>query len=822
MTVWKLAKCDLRGGLGGLGLLWLCLTLAVAGLAAVLSLVSAMDRAIEDNARALLGGDLELSIAAREAGPDELAAIRALGPVTHVIETRAMLNAGKKGTSLVELKGVDEAYPLAGTLELDGRRPRGQEIAVDRDLAARLSLEVGDRVKLGLGEFTISALILDMANGGGFFFAPPVLIDPDGLAASRLVRPGSIVEHEYRILLAAEADPEAVGQRFTERFEDAGWDFTTRDGAAGGTQRFVSRTGDLLLLVALSALGIGSLGIASAASAFAATRRRTVAQLKLVGGTRRAIGAMLSIELGIVVVAALLVGLALGALAPPIVGSIIGERLPIAPHPGPHLDALSLAAITGILVTVAAAWSPLAGALDVRPAALLRGSVEDGAGERRWLVPLIAGAAAIGVALFASSNRELAALAIGGLFLLALIFGAMGWAIRLLARRLRHRGGPVQRLGVAALDRPGNATVRLTVALGLGLSLLLLIAATGQSLLNQIDENIAETAPDYFLIDLPRESEADYRALVDRVLPGAGVAIVPSLRGAVTAVKGQAVAEMEEIPDGAWILRGDRGLTFLSELPASNRITRGQWWSRDYDGPPLLSIDADAAEALDLAIGDTMTVSILGRPLTAEIASFREIDWRSYGFNFALIFSPGSLDDAPYTLMSTVSAPPGTDLVAFEREVVEAFPQVSAIKVADIVSEFRAILLSLDAAVRIAIALAIAMGVIVLAGSVVATRAQRARDIVLLRLVGGQRRQLIGTQLVEFSILAALSALGAAGAGLLAAWLLCAYWFEIAFAPQWESILAIPAGAILLAIVAALLAAWPALAARPAEALRAR
>ncbi|NNC71645.1 MAG: ABC transporter permease, partial [Sphingomonadaceae bacterium] len=192
------------------------------------------------------------------------------------------------------------------------------------------------------------------------------------------------------------------------------------------------------------------------------------------------------------------------------------------------------------------------------------------------------------------------------------------------------------------------------------------------------------------------------------------------------------------------------------------------------------------------------------------------------GFNFALIFSPGSLDDAPYSLMSTVSAPPGTDLAPFERAVVDAFPQVSAIKVADIVSEFRAILLSLDAAVRIAIALAIAMGVIVLAGSVVATRAQRTRDIVLLRLVGGQRRQLIGTQLIEFSILAALSAIGAAGAGLLAAYLLCVHWFEIAFAPQWASIILIPAGAILLAIVAALIAAWPALAARPAEALRAR
>lgn len=821
MTAFDLAKRDLRGGLGGLGLLWVCLMLAVAGLAAVLSLVSAMDKAIDANARSLLGGDLELSVASREASEEELAAMRAFGEVTHIVETRAMLRGGE-GTSLVELKGIDDAFPLAGPLELDGARPQGLEVALDQELAQRLDIATGDTVNLGFAEMRVSAIITDMARGGGFNFAPTVLVDGEGLAATRLIQPGSIVEHEYKILLPDSADPRALGEQFTERFEDGGWDFTTRAGAAGGTQRFVARTGDMLLLIALAALGIGTLGIASAARAFATTRRRTVAQLKLVGGTRKSIGGMLAIELGIVIVAALVIGLILGALAPPIVGQIIGDRLPIAPDPGPHFDALLLAAATGTLVTIAAAWSPLAAALDVRPAALLRGSIDEHEEKRRWIIPMVAASAAAALAILSASNEQLAAMSVAGLVVLGLFFALIGWVIRRLARATRQLGGPVQRLGVAALDRPGNATIRLSVALGLGLSLLVLLAATGQSLLKQLDDTIPQRAPAFFLVDLPKDGEPAFRALVDEQLPDSDIVLVPSIRGSVTEYAGNVVAEMEELPDGAWILRGDRGLTFLDELPEGNELTQGEWWPADYDGRPLVSVDAENAAALGLKLGDTLTVSVLGRPLQAEVASFRNPDWRSFGFNFALIFSPGSFDDAPYTLMSTVGVAPGTETLAFERALVETFPQVSAIKVADIVTEVRSVLESLDAAIRIAIALAIAMGVIVLAGSVVATRAQRARDIVLLRLVGGQKGQLIGTQLIEFVALASLSAIGATAAGTLAARYVCESWFEIAFTPDWMVLVLIPLGAVVLAVTAALIAAWPALTTRPAQALRAR
>jgi putative ABC transport system permease protein len=234
----------------------------------------------------------------------------------------------------------------------------------------------------------------------------------------------------------------------------------------------------------------------------------------------------------------------------------------------------------------------------------------------------------------------------------------------------------------------------------------------------------------------------------------------------------------------------------------------------------LVSIDVDAATALGLKVGDRMTVGVLGRPIEARIASLRRIDWRSLGFNFAIIFSPGALESAPYTLMASVAPGAGVATARFERQLTADLPMVSAVRVADVVAEAKALLESIGGAVRIATAFAILMGMVVLAGSVVATRAERRRDIVLLRLVGATRSQVARSQLIEFSLLSVAVAIAALGAGSLAAWALVTRTFEFAFRPDLATIALIPLGSIVLAVLAAFAAAQPALNARPAEGLR--
>lgn len=821
--VFRLALRDLRGGLKGLGLLWICLAVAIAGLASVTSLASSIDSSIASNGRELLGGDLALSVAQREASSEEKAAIDALGRSSKSITTRSMLVAGDGRSQLAELSGVDANWPLAGKIEWRGSRPRGLEVAIGHELAERLDLALGASVRIGKASYRISAIIDKMPRLSGFALAPPALMDEAGLAASGLIQPGSISSTSYRILLPPAADPEAAGKSFQRQFADGGWRATSRDEAGQGTRRFIDRLGQMLLLVALSALAIGGLGMSSAAAAFASSRRPTIAILKLVGAARRAVNAMLLAEIGLIASTAILAGLAVGALAPALVGSFTADLLPVAPDTSPQWAALAKAALFGLLVTFAASWRMVASAGDTKPARLLRGDVGNGSALswRSLLLPVAALALAAAIAVTGASDPWFAAEGISGIALLCGLFALLGIAVRRIARSARHLGGPLTRLGVAALDRPGAATGRLAVSLGLGLTLLVTLAGTASSILAEIDTTVPKKAPALFLVDIPRSEEPHFRALAGSDLKGAELQLVPSLRGPVTAVNGVRVTEMRNIPEGAWILRGDRGLTFARDLPPANRIVAGKWWPKGYRGPPLVSLDRDAATALNLKVGDTLTVTVLGRPIEARIASLREIDWRSMGFNFAIIFAPGTLEAAPYTLMATVAPVAGQSTVSFERRLAAELPMVSAIRVSEIVTQVKTLLQSINGAVRIATGFAILMGMIVLAGSVVATRRQRARDIILLRLVGATRGEVAQSQLIEFALLSTAVALIAWAAGSIAAWLVVVKVFEFPFSPDWTSLALIPAGAILLAVLAAFLASIPALNARPAEGLRA-
>ena len=820
----KLGLRDLRGGLSGLGLLWLCLMVAIAGLASVTSLASSIDRAIADNGRAMLGGDLSLSVAQREATTEERAAIEALGRSSKTVMTRAMLVAPSGRSVLSELTGVDSKWRLAGEVEWapGSKRPAGPEVAIGREIVERLELRLGEQLRIGRGSYRITGIIHKMPGGSSFALAPPAVVDESGLAMSGLIQPGSISTTNYRILLPEGADAEAAGKAFQQRFPEGGWRATSRDEAGSGTRRFIDRLGQMLLLVALSALAIGGLGMSSATAAFAASRRPTIAVLKLVGASRRTVNFMLLAEIGLIAATAILAGLVIGALAPAVVGKLTAGMLPVEPDTSPQWAALGKAALFGVLISFAASWRMIANAGDTRPARLLRGDVGNGE-PMRWrtyVLPVVALALAAAVAIGSASDPMFAAMGVAAIAVLCGLFAVIGIAIRRIARGATHLGGPITRLGIAALDRPGSATGRLAVSLGLGLTLLVTLAGTASSILAEIDTTVPKKAPALFLVDIPRAEGEHFRQLAAREVPGAELRLVPSLRGPVTEVNGVRVADMKDIPEGAWILRGDRGLTFARELPPANRVVAGQWWPKDYRGPPLVSIDQDAATALNLKVGDRLTVTVLGRPIEARIASFREIDWRSLGFNFAIIFAPGTLEAAPYTLMATVAPAAGASTTRLERKLTEELPMVSAIRVSDVVAEVKTLLESIDGAVRIATAFAILMGMIVLAGSVVATRRQRARDIVLLRLVGATRGEVARSQLIEFLALAAAVALAAFGAGVLAARLVVTYIFEFPFSPDWASLMLIPLGAILLAVIAAFIAAVPALNARPAEGLR--
>ena len=822
---WTLALRELRGGLSGLRLLAICLLLGVSALAGVGSLAASIGAALASQGQAILGGDVAFTVAQREATPEERAAFVAAGRTSAIVTMRAMAARLDGAESLlVELKGVDAAYPLYGALKLaSGTRPQGAQVAIAPELAERLRVRMGDPIRIGESALRVSGIIADQPDrlGQGFSLGSTALVDRAGLAATRLVQPGSLYSAAYRVRLPASADPKAVGQAFQKRFNSAGWRVQDRSNGAPGTRRFVDRLGQFLTLVGLTALVIAGIGVGNGVASYLDERRPGMATLKALGATSRTIFLTYFLTVGAVAAGAILLGLAIGAATPMLIAAIAGDALPVSPERGLFPKPLLAAAAYGLLIALTFSLVPLAQARAVPAAALFRGGVERLRRPRAATLALVFASAALiaALAILTAAEPPFAAGFVAAALGLLLVLTLLGLAIRWIASRLPPPRGPLARLALANLHRPGAQTGRLVVALGLGLTLFTTLAVIETNLSGQIRSTIPARAPSFFLLDIPVADVPRFRELAARAAPGSDLVAIPSLRGPVVAVDGRRVSEMKVIPGGAWILRGDRGLTYSAALPEGSRIVAGEWWRADYRGPPLVSIDVEAATVLGLTVGDTITVSVLGREIEARIASLREINWDTMGFNFVLVFSPGVLESAPHSFMATIALPKARE-ADFSRKVSRNFPSVSAIRVKDVITRVGDTLTQLSTAIRAAASVAILAGIAVLVGALAASRRARTHDSVMLKLLGATRGRILAGQALEFGALALIVCAVAFALGSAAGWYVIVRVFELVWAPDWTVVAATLAAGALITLALGLIGALPALAARPAQALR--
>ncbi len=825
---WRLAQRDLRAGGRGLWLLALCLFLGTAALAGIGSLSASITGSLDAQSHASLGGDLELRVSQRLATVAEAAAFAQAGKVSETVRMRAMAEPVRgDAPALVTLKAVDAAWPLVGHFRLQpgGRapRPHGPQAAIAPALADRLGLRIGDRIRIGSAQLTVIGLIAEEPDhlGEGFSMGPLVLTDMKGLDATGLVQPGSLYDSRYRLLLPHGADAGKIGDRLVRQFPSAGWTARTPDAATDTLRRTIAQLGQFLLLVGLAALAIAGVGVGSGVSAYLARKTRTIATLKVLGARSGTIAGMFLIQLGLVAGGGIIFGLMLGAALPAIVASVVGDALPVPPRLGIYPEPLLVAAGLGLLVALLFALPALARARSVPAATLLRDAL---APALRPTATVLAGMltlvlALVALAVLTASDRTIALGFVGATGALILGLWLIGLALRLLLARVPKPRRPLLRLALANLHRPGAATDRLVVALGLGFSLFVALAVIDTSLSSEIRGAAPAKAPRFFAIDLQPEDAARFKDAVDAAAPGARIETTPSLRGAIVALKGTRVADMKNLPDGAWILKGDRNLTWSAAVPPRNNVVAGRWWPADYKGPPLVSLEDKAAQMLGLKVGDTIVVSVLGVEVPARIAALRHIDWSALGLNFAVVFSPGYIEEAPHNLLASVYAPPGRD-GAIARAVADALPSVSLIRTGDIITQISDLLGQIALAIRAAAAVTVVAGIVVLVGAVTASGQARRYDIAILKLLGGSRRQVLMGQAIEYALLSALLMGVAIAVGGTGGWYVVTQVLALPWSPDFGIVAATLAASIAITLGVGLLGNLPALAARPSAVLR--
>lgn len=834
----RLARRELRAGLKGFWIFLACLTLGVAAIAASGSLTTAMRTAINDDSRAILGGDLEISQTYRPLDEDQIRFFETMGTVSHLSTLRAMAYPSdtEKGRSLIDLKVLDGPYPLYGEWILDPLLTREQALGlrdgqwgavVDSTLLLKLHLSIGDPLMIGEGRFVIRAVIEKEPDAGVELMrlGPRVMIEEAALDSTGLVMPGTLIRHAYLLKIPPRlSDPTAdteLGQRIRTAFPDAPWQIRDPGDAAPGVRRFLNVMASFLTIVGLSTLTIGGIGIAGAVRGFIESRVSTIAALKCLGASEGTVFSLYAIHIGFMVLLGVAAGLVLGGGGTMVTLAVMQDSLPLAATIDFYLGPLALAAAFGLMTSVVFSLGPLLRIRFIPATALFRmpqSLMTEPLPKRAVFIVAVAALFLCALIVLSADDLVLALSFVGGalatlaLFRLTsglLIAGARG----LLRQPAMCRGRPALRLALGNASRIGSPALSIILSLGLGLTVLVAIVQIEVSLSRHIDTQLPHDAPAFFFLDIQKNQEEAFRKAVHSADSAATIDSAPMIRGRIVRLNDMPVSELRHVPETIrWAIGSDRGLTMADRPPPGGRIIAGEWWSADYAGPPLLSLDSNIAEGLGLKLHDRVTLNILGRELTATIVNLREIEWTSLNINFTFVLSQGTLSGAPYTILATVRMP--SDPVRegiVEKAVTDALPNVSAIPIRNALLMVRTIIAETAKIVRAAAALTLVAGVLVLAGAVAAGQRRRIYETVVFKVLGAEIALLWRAFFIEFGLLG-LSAGGVAiVVGCAAAWVI----LETRLLTPWTfapgALLTVLAGCLLVSWLIGFFAVWQAL-----------
>lgn len=830
---WAIARRELRGGLRGFRVFLACLALGVAAIAAVGLVRAAIQQGLSDQGAVLLGGDAQMEFTYRFATEEERAWMEGISDrMSEVVDFRSMVVLGDE-TALTQVKGVDDAYPLLGSVQLEaGDLPSALAVeggvpgsAMDKVLVDRLGLKVGDRFRMGTKEFRLGAVLLrepDSANGG-FSLGPRTIVRTADLAGSGLLEPGSLYETEYRLVLPAGTDLAAMEARAEAEFADKGMRWQDSRRAAPGVERFVDRIGSFLILVGIAGLAVGGVGVQAAVRAYLEGKVATIATLKTLGAEGRLIFRIYLLQIAVLAGVGVALGLLLGAAVPVLFGGVIEAALPfpaeVGVYPMPLVEAAFYGVVTAFLFTL---W-PLARTEGVRAAALYRGAGRGGLPAARHLWA-IAGLAVllVGGAVWFSGTWELTLGSAGGVIGALAVLALAAWGLRRAARAAARaglaRGRVALRLALASIGGPREEAGAVVLSLGLGLSVLAAVGQIDANLRAAIATDLPERAPSYFFVDIQPDQIDGFLARVEGDPKVSKVESAPMLRGVLTQINGRPA---KEVAGEHWVVRGDRGITYATEPQANAKVVAGEWWPADYTGPAQVSFAAEEAEEIGLKLGDELVVNVLGRDIPATITSFRQVDFSSAGMGFVMTMNPAALQGAPHTFISTVYAEEEAE-AAILRDVSKAYPNVTAIRIRDAIDRVTEALEAIATATAWAAAATLVTGFVVLIGAAAAGERARVYEAAVMKTLGATR----GRILLSFALRSALMGAAAGGvaivAGGLAGWAVMVLVMEGEYFFEPVSAVAIVAGGVFATMAAGLLFALRPLAARPAQVLRAQ
>lgn len=789
----------------------------VAALVAILSFRNDVFLTVDDQARELLGADIEL----RSTQPFHQEAIAFIDSVggsdARAVEFNSMVFFGSSGVSrLAQVRALDGPFPLYGSIltvpqEAAVNYQQNRQALVEQGAMQQFGLTTGDSIRVGTIHFKIAGELVSVPGEAAAFslIGPRVYIPKSSLEGSGLLDRGSRVTYKHYFMLSTQEEVAAFTEEFRPIAREHRIRIETVESRKQDFQAIVDNLTKFLGLIGFVALLLGGLGVGSAIYVYVRRKTAMVATLRCLGVSKEIILTAFSLQIALLGLIGAFAGTLGGLLLQNYLPLLFSDLLPIEIVQGISLQAIALGLFTGVVISVAFSLLPLAAVSTISPLLTIRSgdfSPFSALGKRiKFLTAFFSVSISILLVSLLTESITVSLLFTVSLILFILILWVAASLLMAAVKGLRLSSLPyVLRQGMANLFRPNNQTAMLMTTLGMGMLLIGTLFLSQEMITQRIDLQFGDDTPDLVFYDIQSDQNEGLLQIVSSV-GGTVLQNVPIVSMRLSSRNGKTVSEMRAdttLNVSGWALTREYRVTYREELTESETITEGEWIPRadGFDSVVPISVSPQIMDELQLSLGDSLEFNVQGVPLSTVIASVREVDFQRPEPNFFVLFPVGVLEPAPQFYAATVMAKDGANALAIQQAVVNTYPNISAIDISVALGSVREFLDQIALAVRFMALFSILTGFVVLSSSITISRRQRTRESVLLRTLGALKSQVGSIQTIEYALLGLLSSLTGLLLALAASWGLAYFYFELTFLPDFLKLSAITLLIIVIAI----------------------
>ncbi len=783
--IFNLTRREIRSSWRRLLFFFLCIALGVGSVVALRSLIQNLTQAVGTDARALMTADIEVS-STNDFTPTDISNIESVIAASGIVDNRNEAittssmarpsDAANQSVRLVELKGIEPPFPLVGRFELEDGSPFDFSLLADggavvaRILLEDLEVNVGDRIRIGEGEFQIRG-VFDREPGGtsGFRLGARVFIEKKAFDDAGITRNASRVRR--RILYRTTDNPTELVRQLRETLKGTTINVQSYRETQENLGEQFTRTENYLSLTGLLILVLGGIGVWNVARAFVEQKRRTVAVLKCLGASGGRIITVYLLQILTLGLVGSFFGVLFAQLALWFVRWRFVETLPENMTYSVNPSTVSQGLILGVLISLLFSALPLLQIRNIKPRLLLRD--ENNTSLRKldptkWLFGAVSLSGLLGLAVWQAGSLWIGVFFLGGLAASAGVLYVTAIILTKILSRLRSFGPFALGQAINSLYRPGNQTRTILLAVGLGAFVVLAVQSLQSNLVREFDFTRNQQLPSLFFVDIQKSQIEELVKLIDTRI-GEKAEAIPTVRARISHVNGEPFdfASRETRQQQGRIGR-EFAVTYRSDLDDNESVISGEWWPADPGDVPEVSVEEEMAMNLKVRPGDSMTFDISGRKITVRVANIRKLDLRRTRTAFIFVFRPGVLEKAPQTFAATVLKRVGeTDRQRLQREVLDTYPNVQIFDVADIVATVQKLVSNFVLAISFVGSFVILSGILILIGSIALTKSQRIYENAIMKTLGAKRPTLTAILLFEYGLLGLLAGLIGAGFSIL-------------------------------------------------------